>query len=212
LSAVTITVASLPTLTSNVNNIYSYESVTLTSLFSFGTATIDNVSTFNGAEVTNNATYIISPSVGTHTYTLRVVNNGITYLSAVTITVTARTGYSGIITFKLYTSGNGETYDVNMQYGNQTFISENNSENVSHEISNINRLQNPNSIITITTSNYGRQTTGNLYYYILNDSYFFYNNTIQSWGLGGNQYRIPASVGDNPLEFIIRLEADVPDD
>lgn len=187
-----------------------------------GTASISATNSNGTSILFNNLisnNWVNAPVITTNTtYILTATNiSNISAIASQTVTIIsppppAGPGYYGTITFILEDPGYGQTYDVNMQYGNQTFISNNNSGNVSHEILQINRLQTANSIITITTSNYGRQTTGNLYYYKLNDEYFFYNNTRQSWGLGGKQYRIPESVGNNPLEFIIRLEEDVPDD
>jgi len=94
-----------------------------------------------------------------------------------------------------------------MYYGNQSFISNNNSGNVSHEISESNRLQTANSIITINISISGNGGPPNFYNYILNYNEFYYNNTAQfNWRISGDEYRIPESVGNASLEYRIAVE------
>ena len=219
-SIITITVVPMPTATLSItagsSSITSGQGqeVTLRSLFTNGTATIyDNASPFNGVAITNNGTYIVSPTVTT-TYTLRVTNSLGYYVdSSVTITVSSGTGYFGKITFKLRVGSYGSdypantTYNVTMYYGNQTFTSNNNSVNVSHTISEENRLENANSIITITPS---INSIGNVY--AIESTDFYYNNEIKNWSEGGNQYKIPQNVADVPLDFIINVAVRENDD
>ena len=191
--------------------------------FANGTAEIIRVSTSNNStflstihsNINLSQNYSITP-VETSAYRLRVTNSaGYSILSSntITITVVPRTGYFGTITFKLQLGRSGSdypantTYDVTMYYGNQTFTSNNNSVNVSHEISELNRLENANSIITITTS---INSIGNVY--VMDSSDFYYNNEIENWHVGNGGYKIPEGVANVPLDFRIWVEERERDD